>query len=269
MMDVFIKLDPIWSDEDDCLYYNAEASHEPETFRQATMCVSIGRRLFKWSLTRWGKAGLAGRLFIRGRVLGLNRHVKQVKADSTYSDYNLNGWDKAGLGVTLFLCVFGLASIPFEMFILSLIKDDRLLLHFSGLKVAVFEKMFHVLTLPTLVWDRLAAVAMTTSEALRHETFKAMMIMFCWWWREVMYEVERLPLKLTQGDIKRNVDELASGVFDAELVDEPVARRWRGCLQLGSARALVVLLTLLLNAPMSTAIVEQAHASSAVLMRQH
>lgn len=79
--------------------------------------------------------------------------------------------------------------------------------------------------------------------------------------------MSRLPLSLTQGDIDQLLDGLAA--MDATSLD-PLSKKVRALLDLGMPRArLRRAILLMAQAPGTTGLVEQNHASGAVLLRHY
>ncbi len=85
--------------------------------------------------------------------------------------------------------------------------------------------------------------------------------------KEVFSYVQQHPFSLAVGDVAANVQQLAE---QAEATSDPTTQQLRNLLDLGvPSEKIVAALELLREAPFSIGIVEEAHASGAVLMRDH
>lgn len=85
--------------------------------------------------------------------------------------------------------------------------------------------------------------------------------------KEVFSYVQQHPFSLAVGDVAANVQQLAE---QAGAISDSTTQQLRILLDLGvPSEKIVVALALLREAPFSIGIVEEAHASGAVLMRDH
>lgn len=226
------------------------------------------RRWSQWSDTRWARFGRSARLFVRSLATGIDAAVQAYFDDDSCSNYLLTGYRRASPEVRMLVAAAAFAVTPFQDFILEMLSDDRLLRRSEELHGRVLERMAGVFQMGPLVWERVAALIGATVEDVRHQVFLTMLVSYGSLYRGVFRDLKFEPLSLTQGDAAGNVADLLAR--DPSTIDDGLTKRIHAMLVAGIPEASVIdALMLMRDAPTSTALVEQGHASAAVMMRSH
>jgi len=267
MLDLFVQVDPRWDEARQRLLVSAHVEQDPECWEKCSLVIGVCRRWLNWTDTRWASIGRAGRFFTRSLATGLDSAVQQCFDDESCSNYNLSGYRRATPEVRLMLAIAAVASVPSEFFVVEMLADDRLLKRSQELHDGVVERMVSIAELPGLVWSRIAATSGTATEEFKHDVLLAMCVSYGYLVRDVFRAVWADPLRMAQGDIEANVAAL--GARDLPINDDMVARM-RSLLDAGTPQQYVVDgLRLLQDSPCSIALVEEGHASGAVIMKDH
>ena len=267
VLELFVDVDPWWDQERQVLLVRSRLQHDVACWDKLQVVLLTCRRWCTWSETRWCTLGRAARLFVRSACTGVDAAYKQLVDDPLCSAANLAGFRYIDPTVRKLFAVAAIGTIPGEAFVREMLKDDRLLRN-SGLYLdAVHRHMRSHALLPDLVWARVAAMCGMTADDYKHEVIVCFCVSFGYLHRTVFRDLSYQPLSLTQNDIEANVAALAENRIVAE--DERVHRMKR-LLDAGVPQeALVQALMLLRECPMSTKMVEEAHASGALMMREH
>ena len=262
--DTFVAVDPDWDEEEGVLWVNAEMEGDLGGWDKITYCLTCCRVFKKWSLTRWGRSGKSGRLFMRGQLTGIAKQVEILLSEESVDNTNLSGFRKVNEQILLLLGAAALGVRPFEVFLIQLLIDDAFLKRFTELVELVKREMDAVADLPDLVWARLSKAIGVTKEHFQHCTLYVMVTTFGFWWRETCMEVLELPLRLTQGDVAQNLTDLDNR---PESATEPFSKRLLEYFTLNGIEGATRMLTILKNSSMTTALAEEGHAPGAILMR--
>ena len=124
-LDWFTKADPWWSKEDGCCYVSEEVRHERYSWQTIVAMVLICRRNCQWADTRWGKSWRSGRYFIRNIGTGLDSAVQMVIDGPTVSNAYIGGYkERCDADVRRMMGIVGLAAIPCETFVISMLEDS-------------------------------------------------------------------------------------------------------------------------------------------------
>ena len=222
----------------------------------------------RFSLTRWAGVTVSCGKLLRSLLVGLDC-IAQIVFQLGNAE-KLHGFKRVTIDVRVFCAVGTISSQPCERLALELLEDDRLLLRAPTLADAVNKDATSVAEIHRDTWvalaccgqkshpidvDRLASLATQC-------VFTSLGYLHMHMWRHL----REYPLKLTQGDIPKNLADL----LEADSVTEFNSQRIKAGLVLGVPQAEVVrALKLLCDAPCSTTLVEQAHKSAALLIRQH
>ena len=268
LLELFTECDPLWDEQTQRLCVATRLESDPHCWDKLQVLILSCRRWTTWSETRWARFGRAGRLFTRSACTGLHAAHQQLVEDPLCMNSNLAGYRHHVTDqIRKLLAVAALAAIPGEAFVRKLLKDDRLALRASHIMDVVLGKLRWVCELPTLVWARLAAPIQLSTEQFMHDVILCSCISFGYIFRYAFLDLQRQPWNMTQGDIAANVEALAAGT--TVIRDERVERMYN-LLQSGvPSAALVDGLELLREAPFSTKMAEEAHASGALMMNAH
>eukprot|EP00969_Alexandrium_andersonii_P125452 5545857-Alexandrium_andersonii.AAC.1 len=146
------------------------------------------------------------------------------------------------------------------------LEDNRLPKQLEVLKESVHAEVQWLWSLAKPVWQALAQICGTSSQALHSDVVSASHIAVGFLTDRIFREAARSPWCLAIGDRQANLASLLAG----EEPSEPVACKIYRLLQLGFNRAqLDAALRLLAEVPWSTASVEQQHASATLVKRAH
>ena len=247
-----------------------------ETFlEKISALVHYGLQWQKFSQTRWCACGPSSRRFLLGLSVGMEGLYALCEADPNVSMYHLTGFTFADFQVRKFLVVSAVASYPSEAVLLEILKDDRVLRRATELQALMEEQVRYIEALPDYVWKRLFRLLGTcgndadyTHYDLRHDALESAHTSIAYVFSKLFYIIQIRPFSLTQGDILRNLEQLRAEPFD-QIID-PTTRCIYELMHRGeSLEYLKRCLELLKDTACSTNLVEQNHASGALLMRHH
>ena len=172
-----LTVDPVWDASRQRLLVNGQLAGDADGWDHIVFAVMVCRRWLKWSLTRWARSGRAGRFLIRSVVCGIDSHVELVLRDPHVSSSYLSGWKKTTSEHLMLLGVAAIANKPFELFIIAMLTDDRLLLHLKSYQDIVEGEMNAIVHLSELTWLRVAAAVGETVPKFMHHVLYNMLIM--------------------------------------------------------------------------------------------
>lgn len=267
MLDLFCQVDPWWDPELQQLQVRGSLELAEDTWNKVAVVVLYCRRWLNWSDTRWARSCRAGQFFARAWGTGLKAQVEACLANPAVGHYTLEGAKKADERVVALLATAAAAALPFDNLCTQLLQDDRLILRAEELLQYVHAQMQEVLALPSIYWRRLAAMGGKQPHEHLHTVSLTMMVSFGYLWREVFADLLKAPLSLCRGDVEKNVEQLQRGEVPVTCAH---LQRMKTLLDTGTpVEAVVAALKLLTDAPMSTMLTEEAHASAALVMRSH
>ena len=172
-----------------------------------------------------------------------------------------------------FMCILtaAFACRPLDNIMIFLLKDDRFLKHREHLWSKMHADIADVTAYSDAFFDEVASMAgisaSVSGKKLRSEVLLSMHISASFIYREAFILTEAYPFSLTQGDIERNVRELAAW---PAVPQEPIAAQLWNCLHSGVACGTVVrAVKLMLDATCSTGLAEKGHGQAAYQMRHH
>ena len=121
------------------------------------------------------------------------------------------------------------------------------------------------------IWQWLSEIANVPVDAepdLRTQAIWSSHAALAYGYHEAFERLERLPLKLTQGDPRQNLDELAD--VDYASLSDKFSKSMRACIELGVSLAVLAdVLLLSRETPCATNLVEQGHGSGAATLKAH
>ena len=267
LMELFIKVDPFWDGA--FLYVNQSMADDTDCFALLHTILGHCFKWVDWSDTRWVRMAKSARLFMRSLAVGISGVVELNRADSRSTNETLAYWPRNTAIVRKYMAVAATCAGPAEAVQFQILKDDRMLRFLPLLNHTMQEEVATIRTIDIFTWDRLAYLVGggLTGQELRGMSLHAALTSIGYLHREAFHQASIEPLCFTQGDIEANVAELAVRVGP---VQHPLTQQMRDMLFLGCSQdKLVAALTLLRDASCSIGLVEQAHASGAVLHRAH
>ena len=140
--------------------------------------------------------------------LGLDASIEDLEHNDDFGNYLLGGFHKLKGDEKRCLAIVSFSCQPVEVVLLRQLKDDRFLLFAQELKQAMNDEWLRVARTKDFVWTRIAEFVGMSPFGLRHEALYATAISCSYAVRDNWSELEKEPLKYTQGDIHRNVEEL-------------------------------------------------------------
>jgi len=222
-------------------------------------------RSFSWG--RWVGGGEPCRKLMGSILSGLGGVVKQVIVSEDESNYYINGFTRLGDDAKALYCVEGLASYPSEQVLRAILKDNRLAQRGKELEEIAAATMDWLSTLPSTVWETLASVS-----GLETETYKSMVIhaahvsvSFMSW--RVFSALKEYPWRLMQGNLDEQLDKLLAGAQPQETVAGKLYKLLKS--NLADRELIKAALRLASEAPWTTQVPEQLHASGAVALKFH
>ena len=230
---------------------------------------------FKWSkftITRWASVKRSAIAWVASLQVGLDGVWDMCKADPTIQKYHLNGFlrGRAMLvrRLALTACFSGMVG---ESSAERLLHDDRFLRVAPELWDQMKQELHFVATdVQEITWGWLAAIVPDNFDGFqaRQCAMWSSLATMAYNFKDSFEQLERYPLKLTQGNLETNVIDLLAVPFD-ELV-EPFSRDMRVALETGSAVSeMVDALELAKDTASSTNLVEQGHGSGATTLLAH
>ena len=200
--------------------------------------------------------------------MGLQRLAQMVQDGPDVSNYYINGFARARTPVLHMIAVLGLSAQGAEAALLSLLEDDRFLMKVDKMHQDLQDDLVSLSRIPWLVWQRLSSwIPGIPSQRLKHDTLTAAAASFAYIEREVFSSVRTGILSLAQGDIPANVRRLQEGVVGQEC---QACQKLLALLALGELVAHVEqALRLLQQVPCTSTLVEEGHASGAMIKKHH
>ena len=150
-------------------------------------------------------------------------------------------------------------------------QDDRFLRRGQELFDVMSGELTYLHDLPPLVWERTSVLISEEQSPhdLRDMCLLAAHIGAAYLWDDSFEQLSRSPLNITQGNVSQNIADIASGTWQAGGNDSHAAQV-RACLDTGtSAAELVRFFETVRDSAASINLVEQGHASHAVVLKQH
>ena len=189
--------------------------------------------------------------------------------ESSNDKYHLGGYAKAGVAVQTRLGVACVAAWPVEVILLKLLEDDRFFLHAGDLHRAMEEAQASAMQLPVFFWDamaRLIGCPATTGPCLQDIAVQAMLAGVGYVEYHGFALLKEDPWRLTQGDIERNLEQLAQE--DLQDISSLVCRNIALCQRVMPFETLLAV-QLLRDAPCSIGLIEKGHAPGAFIKKAH
>ena len=150
-------------------------------------------------------------------------------------------------------------------------KDDMFLMFAAEHWETMCDDHRYVTDAKPQMWEWLSGIAGFSGDAesdLRGQAIWSSLASLAYSFRDSFERLQRLPLSLTQGDLRANLEEL-SQTDDADLVDE-FSKSMRMSLEMGvELHVPEEVLHLCREAPCCTNLVEQGHGSGASTLKSH
>ena len=265
LLDRLSDLDPWFDGQFLCV--NQEMADDPNLMSNVIFLVHAGFRWLDWSNTRWCKVGRSASRMLGSLALGLAPVLSQVEGDDNYGNYLLGGFHQINQQEKHVLAIASLSTKPIEVVLLRCLMDDRFLLHAETYKEEMSAAWLEVARTRDFIWLRLGKLVGICPFELRHTALYATAISCAYAIRQNFEDLEREPLKYTQGDIGAKLEELR---LRHDRSADPFTAQMQCLLASGENPVhLVRMLRLWRHMPVSSTLVEEGHAAGAALMQEH
>ena len=264
-LDLVIKVNPMWTGQR--LQVSAGLISDPNWRQCVTTVINMCIRQCDFSDTRWVKVGRCGRNYVRSLIVGIDKLVELAMRSDAICKYHLGGYQrKCSSTVRTYLTVAACASRPSETLLLELLHDDRFLLHSQRYWQVMVDELSYLTVLSPDFWSTLASL-LTGGDAisLKHSVLDCSLISMAYIHLECWIPLTNAPWKYLVGDVKKNITALKE---EANVQDVVSCKIQTLCL-LGYEAEVVAACLLARESSFTTTLVEQAHASGAMIARRH
>jgi hypothetical protein len=264
-LDEFVSLDLRW--DQGCLKICCEALDEA-TFERVEAAVAYCLKWYDYADTRWAKLGPSGRLLYRSLPCGLDALVAQTLADQNFGNAHLHGFEKLDSSMRKYLASAGIAARPAESLLLEILHDDRVGKWLRKYWAVVEEEINYILNLRAYTWRRIALLASDAWDAsdCKHQTLHAALVTVGYLYMDIFYEFELYPQCLAQGNVKENLTAFAALPLDPNW-SYMTYQIWTSIHVALPLTRIERAVSAQLELPHSTELVEQGHASGAVIKK--
>lgn len=213
VLEVVLEVDPRWDFDTNVLFVRPAVTLDEGGVAKTRSIISYFPPLRTFSETRMGGVGTVARLLVASPSVGLSALVKLVQATLEINNfqYHIGGLLFCTTAVKHYVCIASFSVYPPESFILSLLKDDRFLLHSASIWEGVEDEVAYVVGVPQSLWDSAAPIVgdtRTTGLSLRHDVISSMATALSYLQHHGDAPLSSYPLSLTQGDIDDNLQRL-------------------------------------------------------------
>jgi hypothetical protein len=248
------------------LLVSSEVLAERDLVGQVVAAILSVWKFERFSESRWLTVGSSARTMIAACLTGLSDFLSWVKGKPGVSGFYLNGFWRLTGSRWLFLCQVALYSQVPDSILGALLADNRVARTAGDLRGRIKASLQRLADLPNGVWGCLAGVAGVTLSDLRSTVLRAAQRSAAFFQNRVLDEVEGLPWRLCAGNVAENLQELAGGPRPEDAVGGKIWDLLRSGYNSSMLRRMVELLA---DAPWTTTVVEQLHASAALISRHH
>ena len=269
MVDKLVQSDLHWDGAR--LRVHSSFQGRPRAFSELCDMVLHLMRWVDFSETRWCGSGFSGRCFFASLAGGMDGLHAILLQDPHISKEKMAGIPRATPQVRKFLAVAALSAYSTEVVGIELLEDDRFLRRGPELRSLMEDELLYLHDLPDLVWERMASLVSEDTQAmeLRDSCLVAAHIGSAYLWDDSFEQLSRPPLNITQGDIGENLHCIDQGIWDPSGLDEQ-AKQIKACLDIGiPISRLQCVFESVRDGAASINLIEQAHASAAVMLKQH
>lgn len=249
------------------LYVNDECENMHDFISRLHTVIMSVWKFTKFTESRWLTVGARARSFVCGFFLGRSDLVGEISSNPQNSLFYLNGFKRMGADRRHGMVQAALVSWIPEPALAERLEDARAALVYNELWQALAKHMTWLVTLPSYIWETLAAVTEVERSVLQSGCIDGAHKAFLDFWRRVLQPASQLPWRLCQGYNQENIDELQ----EEAQPDDPVSKSiWelRHMEAVPSAH-IVAGVRLLGECPWCTLQCEHRHRSLAVFRRWH
>jgi hypothetical protein len=248
------------------LRVSSRAAEAGDIVSKVVAAVLFVWRFQRFTESRWLTVGSSARTMVSAHLTGLTQFLTWVKAKPGVSGFYLNGFNRLTPERWAFLCQAALFSKVPDSALAMLLEDSRVARIADSLRGRLAGSLQELADLPTGVWCVLASVSRGTPAQLQGACLMAAQRAAAFFQDRVLDEAERLPWRLCAGGIPVNLQDLQR----ARRPDERTAGKIYDLLLSGYPMAKVQrMVELMGDSPWATTVVEQLHASAALVSRHH
>lgn len=267
-LEVMVFVDPQWNGT--WLVVNERVRRDPEGWRKLRSVILYLFRWFDWSDTRWIRSGRSSRFYLRSLMGGAEGSLEIVKRFQGASHEHLGGHARSDDKVRAFFAVAAVCSRPAEASNLMLLEDDRFFRFGEAIEARAAEEFAALADLPDIIWRRMCDTLgqPTLLIELRTKCMNAAAISMAYMAKEVFWDLHHEPHSITQGNPDQKLADLQARPMES--IKDLTLRDIRLLLDIGYSKdRLLEGIALWRDAPCSIHLAENAHASCAILGRQH
>ena len=264
-MHFFLKVNPIWTGQR--LRVSSSLINDPECVACLKTVINCCLRFCDFSDTRWVKVGQCGRFFLKGLLIGLDKLVDLAMKNDSVCKWHLAGYHKkCNINVKTYLTTAAFASRPSESMLLDVLEDDRFLMRSERCWQIVVDEFDFLLGLPEYVWITAADVLKDIDHRiLKAHVVEASLVSMAYIHLECFVPLTKPPVKYILGDCAENLQGLKNEIG----VTDPVASNMQTLSLMGYDDDVLAACMLVRETSLSTTLVEQAHASGAMISNRH
>lgn len=264
-IDLFIKVNPVWTGKK--LRVSASLINDPGCMAALKTIINYCLRFCDFSDTRWTKVGVCGRFWVRALVIGVDKLVELAMKDDAVCRYHLKGYQKKCTPqVRTYLAVAACAARPSETMLIELLEDDRFLADPNRYWQVMVDEFQYLSGCPGYFWSTLADVlAVVDPITLRAHVVESSLVSIAYLHLECWAPLAQAPLKYIIGDVVSNIQALK---LETDVTD-PVAVKMQTLTMIGFEDDVVAACLLTRETSLTTTLVEQAHASGAMISKKH
>jgi hypothetical protein len=220
----------------------------------------------RFSDSRWLTVGPCARGIIGAALLGLPSFVSWVQKKPSVSGFFLNGFWRLKEPHWLFFAKAAMCSRVADAGLQIVMEDNRVARQADVLRQAMHDAASRIGDISIFIWDRLGGLSGCHGAHMRSMCIRAAHRTCAFTEFRVLRVADQLPWSLCRGDIADNLDLLKQGDRPA---DTTSGKLWDLLHIDYNKYQLVRMVELLGDAPWSTYVTEQLHASAALVSRHH
>ena len=220
-IELFVEVSPRW--DGTWLHVNPELLHHPNAMGKIAEVWQLCMRWQAFKESRWCSIGTASRNLLRSLAVGVEDLFSRVSGPFTSAFREFDNDSR------LFCSVAALASFPMESMLCEILADDRLARRLDETIQVIQDEVEVLENVPDHIWKYLSQVAgLRFHHELRHKVLQAAYTSVGYVHRYGLQRFALYPWKLTQGDLKQSLTDLAAKAIE-EIPEDDVATRniWR------------------------------------------
>ena len=268
---LLVLVNPCWTGT--VLLVSTDLQCLPDPLGVVQNAILLVLKLSRFSESRFLGAGMSNRALQGAYAIGVWKIVELAREVPSNSEYYIHGFDKLTPVVRKMSCIACLVSYVPEKVLGLINKDERIMKNIDDVERALHEAIEYVVATLTSTWERLADMIAIPDYGWRDlaaDTIASTHVCAGHIERHLLRNCRGYPWCLARGDIRENLQNLASSDHPPLNLDAGCGAKAREMLCLGYPMSRVVAaVTLLLFIIWGTRAVEQGHGSTAVTKKAH